>query len=84
MQLTSAEHEISELRPMIPLLQKEASEAKAQGRLQCCCCCEINTEAWVYMGATPYYDTVTHFPVMLAPLTNCCVAYFDSWCAKQC
>ena len=27
-QLNSAENEISELRPMIPLLQKEASDAK--------------------------------------------------------
>ena len=29
LQLTSAENEISELRPMIPLLQKEAADAKA-------------------------------------------------------
>lgn len=35
MQLTSAEHEISELRPMIPLLQKEAAEAKATGKGRC-------------------------------------------------
>lgn len=31
LQLSSAENEISELRPMIPLLQKEASESKAAG-----------------------------------------------------
>jgi hypothetical protein len=60
MQLTSAEHEISELRPMIPLLQKEASEAKAQGRLLCCCCfIKVNTAARVCIRATSCYDTFT-------------------------
>jgi hypothetical protein len=58
MQLTSAEHEISELRPMIPLLQKEASEAKAQGRLLChCCFFEVNTAARVCIRAASCSDT---------------------------
>lgn len=50
-QLNSAENEISELRPMIPLLQKEASEAKNTCKFPFLSVCSLCNQTIPYLFA---------------------------------